>query len=96
MTSLLKGQIQIMGTLADFLTGIEHCIYGGTHINTPSSVTRLGDLMDFGPLFKAFGNNNLPKSPTLLGNFLSKSIMFIVKSVLGNFYRHLAIFICSH
>ena len=54
-----------MCTLADFLTGIEHCIYGGTHINTPSSVTRLGDLMDFGPLFKAFGNNNLPKSPTL-------------------------------
>ena len=22
-----------------------------------SSVTRLGDLLDFGPLFKAFGNN---------------------------------------
>ena len=24
---------------------------------TRSSVTRLGDLLDFGPLFKAFGNN---------------------------------------
>ena len=34
-----------------------------------SSVTRLGNLLDFGQLFKAFDNNNLPKSPTFLGNF---------------------------
>ena len=32
-------------------------------------VTRLGELLDFGQLFKAFGNNNLPKSFTFLGNF---------------------------
>ena len=29
-----------------------------------NSVTILGDLLDFGQLFKAFGNINLPKSPT--------------------------------
>ena len=34
-----------------------------------TSVTRLGNLLDFGQLFKAFGNNYLPKSPTFLGNF---------------------------
>ena len=34
-----------------------------------ASVTRLGDLPDFGQLFKAFLNNYLPKSPTFLGNF---------------------------
>ena len=33
------------------------------------SVTRLSDLLDFGQLFKAFGNKNLLKSPTFLGNF---------------------------
>ena len=40
----------------------------------------------------------LPKSPTFLGNFckLSKSLIFLVKSFLGNFYRHLAIFYWSH
>ena len=36
-----------------------------------TSVTRLGDLLDFGQVFKAFGNHLgiLPKSPTFLGNF---------------------------
>ena len=33
-----------------------------------TSVARLGDLLDYGQLFKAFGNN-LSKSPTFLGNF---------------------------
>ena len=33
------------------------------------SVTRLGDLLDSGQLFKAFGINVIPKSPTFLGNF---------------------------
>ena len=32
-------------------------------------MTRLGDLLDFGPLFKALGNNSFAKSPTFLGNF---------------------------
>ena len=34
-----------------------------------NSVTRLGDLLDFGQLFKALATINLPKSPTFLGNF---------------------------
>ena len=38
---------------------------------------------------KPLATNNCPKS-------LSKSILFLVKSLLGNFYRHLAIFILSH
>ena len=37
---------------------------------------------------------SLPKSPIFLGNSckVSKSIIFLVKSFLGNFYRYLAIF----
>ena len=42
------------------------------------SVTRFGDLLDFGQLLKPFN--------------WSKSITFLVKYFLGNFYRHLAIF----
>ena len=34
-----------------------------------NSVTRYGDLLDFGQVFKAFGNNYLPKSPIFLGIF---------------------------
>ena len=33
------------------------------------SVTRFCDLLDFGQLFKALDTINLPKSPTVLGNF---------------------------
>ena len=53
----------------------------------PASVTRLGNLLDFGQF-------NFPKIPTFLGIFgnVSKSIIFLVKSFLGHFYRHLAIF----
>ena len=59
-----------------------------------SSVTRLGDLLDFRQLLKPLATINLSKSPTFLGNFckVSKSIIFLVKSFLGNFNRHLAIF----
>ena len=41
---------------------------------------------------------NLPKSATFLGNFVkvSKSLFFLVKSFIGNFYRHLAAFYWSH
>ena len=42
------------------------------------SVTRLGDLLDFGQLFKAFGNNfcrNLPHSKAIFVK-VSKSIIF--------------------
>ena len=34
-----------------------------------TSVTRSGDFLDLGQFFKAFGTNDLPKSPTFLGNF---------------------------
>ena len=51
----------------------------------------LGDLFDFGQLFKAFGKKYLPKSPTFLGK-VSKSLILLVKSFLGNFYTHLGIF----
>ena len=34
-----------------------------------SSVTRLGNLLDFGQVLKHVATNNLPKSPTVLGNF---------------------------
>ena len=54
------------------------------------SVIRLGDLLDFGPLFKAFGNNSFAQISHILRQF------FLVKSFLGNFYTHLAIFFWSH
>ena len=47
-----------------------------------------------GNFLKHLATINLSDSPTFLGNFLkvSKTIIFPVKSFLGNFYRHLAIF----
>ena len=59
-----------------------------------SSVTTLGNFLDFGQLLKPLATIKLPESPTFLGNFckVSKSFIFPVKSFLGNFYRHLAIF----
>ena len=47
-----------------------------------NSVTRLGDILDFGQVLKPLATINLPKSPTFLGNFVkvSKSIIFPVKS----------------
>ena len=77
----------------------DHTIRIRTHDLTKSrwvsdSVTRLGDLLDFGQVFKI----NLPKSPSFLGIFVkvSKYIIFLVKSFLGNFYGHLAIIFWSH
>ena len=45
------------------------------------SVTRFGDLLHFGQLFKARGTIILPKLPTVLGNFVkvSKSVIFVEK-----------------
>ena len=37
--------------------------------STVISVTRLGDLLDFGHILKLLATINLPKSPTFLGNF---------------------------
>ena len=51
-----------------------------------------------GNFLKPLATINLPKSLTLLGNFCKgvKIYHFLVKSFLGNFYRHLAIFFWSH
>ena len=39
-------------------------------------MTRLGDLLDFGQLFKPLATINLPKSPTFLGNFCKDVKMY--------------------
>ena len=59
-----------------------------------SSVTRLVDFLDFCQLLKPLATINLSKSPTLLGNFCKgvKIYHFSCEIILGNFYRHLAIF----
>ena len=51
-----------------------------------------------GNFSKPLATISLPKTPTFLGNFLevSKYLIFLVKSFLGNFYRHLATFHRSH
>ena len=59
---------------------------------------QIGDLLDFGQLFKALGNNKFAQISHILRQFLKgvKIYHFMVKSLLGNFYRHLAIFFWSH
>ena len=42
-----------------------------------SNVTRLGDLLHFGQLFKASGNNYFAQITRILGNFVKVSISFI-------------------
>ena len=62
-------------------------------------MTRFGDFFNFGGKFlRPFATINLPKSSTLLGNFCYglKIYHFSGDIILGNFYRHLAIFIWSH
>ena len=56
------------------------------------SVTRLGDSLKFG---QKLIWPNLLHSLAIFVKF-SKPIIFLVKSLLGNFYRHLAIFFWSH
>ena len=62
------------------------------------SVTSLGELLDFGQLFKDVATISLPKSPTFLGNFCNGAKIFNFFSLIieGNFYRHLATFYWSH
>ena len=62
--------------------------HSGGHIE---NVTRLGDLLPYGQLFKPCGNNYIAQISHILGNFCKK-IVEIVKSFLGNFYRFLATF----
>ena len=52
------------GRLFSVLTSFDE-----TASRTVFSVTRLGDLLDLGQLLKPLSPNNLPKSPTFLGNF---------------------------
>ena len=65
-------------------------------ISAPSSVTRLGDILDFGQILEQqLICPNLPHSLAIFVK-VSKSFIFQVKPFLGNFYRDLAIFIWSH
>ena len=63
-----------------------------------TSMTRLGDLLHFGQLFKACGNNYFAQITHILGNFCRgvKNFHFSSRIILGNFYRHWAIFYWSH
>ena len=60
-----------------------------------SRVTRLCNLLHFGTLFKACATIILPKLLTFLAIFVkvSKSFICLLKSFLGNFYRHLVTFL---
>ena len=72
--------------------------YGFNNASFGSSVTRLGDLLHFGQLFKACGNNSFAQIYHFLGNFC-KGVKFCHLSseiILGTFYRHLATFYWSH
>ena len=61
-------------------------------------MTILGNLLDFGQIFKALATINLPKSTTFLSNFCKgvKIFNFSSEIILGNFYGHLATFHWSH
>ena len=61
----------------------------------PGSVTRLENLLHFGQLIKACGNNYFAKMPTFWALFVkaSKTFTFQVKTFLGNFYRYLCNFL---
>ena len=60
-----------------------------------TSVTILGDFLHFGQLYKVCGNNYLAQNKAIYVK-VSKSLIFLMKSFLGNFYRHLATFYWSH
>ena len=51
-------------------------------------MTRLGDLLDFGPFLKPLATFNLPKSPSFLSNFCKgvKIYHFSSEIIFGNFY----------
>ena len=55
--------------------------FGRNLKNISYSVTRLGDLLHFGEIFKVLGNNYLAQITDILGIFLkvSKSFIFLVK-----------------
>ena len=55
-------------------------------------------IFDFGQLFKALGYNYVAQISYILKQFCKgvNIYNFLVKSFLGNFYRHFAIFYWSH
>ena len=57
-------------------------------------VTILGDLLDFGQLFKVCGNNYLPQIAYILGNFCKgvKIYHFSSEIIFGQLFRQLATF----
>ena len=63
-----------------------------------TSVTRLGNLLEFGQLFKAFGNSKFAQISHILRQFLKRcqNPSFYSENIFGHFYTHLAIFIWSH
>ena len=62
------------------------------------SVTRLGALLHFGQLFKAYGNNYFTQIIHMFIQFLKgfKNFHFSSEIIFGNFYRHWATFYWSH
>ena len=52
-----------------------------------TSVTRSGDLLDFGQLLKPLATINLPKSPTFFGNFCTgvKNLSFSSEIIFEQF-----------
>ena len=85
--------------LLDNTTPVQLTSYFTTEYEIKSSVTRCCNLLDFGQLFKAFGNNYFAQISHILKQFLwscQNISFFLVKSFLGNFYRHLATFHWSH
>ena len=64
----------------------------------PISVTRLGDFLEFGQLFKAFGNNLFAKSLTFLGNFCKvvKNYYFFEWNHFGAAFRDIWRFFSGH
>ena len=63
------------------------------------SVTRLGDLLHFGQLFRGCGNNYFAQIVNIFRYFFCKGVKnfhFLEISFLGNFYKHLATFNWSH
>ena len=64
-------------------------------INITTSVTRLGNLLHFGQLFKASGNNYFAQIVYILGNYWKgvKIFDFSCEIIFGNFYKHLATFL---
>ena len=63
-----------------------------------SSVTRLGDSLDFGQVLEPVATISLPKSPTFLGNFCNgvKIIHFSSENIFGHLLSTFGDFFWSH